>query len=172
MFSAKMWRRVIVAGLVFFACAVESRAQSVTVSTLPGSVTFSLTNGASSNPGIAPLSVTTTWISLPLGRTIQLYGYFSNASAALAHVSSANTANIAASQMAVAVNGGSAAAFDQTGPFGAASAARLLFSQTVTALTTTGSRTDALTLNVNLSNYQLPADSYTGTLRVRARVSP
>ena len=39
-------------------------------------------------------------------------------------------------------------------------------------LTASGQRTDTLGLNINLSGYVLPADTYTGTLRIRAQATP
>lgn len=70
------------------------------------------------------------------------------------------------------MNGGANAAFDQTVAFGAVAAGRQLFTQAVTILTANGSRTDTLGLNINLSGYNLPADTYTGTLRIRAQATP
>ena len=154
------------------ACPTAARAQSITVTLLPGSVGFTLTSGSSSNPGTLPLAATTTWIALVPGRTISLYGYFSSATAALAHTNPTNTYNIPSSRVEVSVNGGANAPFDQTVAFGAANAGRLLFSQVVTLATATGNRTDTALLNINLSSFAIAADTYTGTLRVRAQVSP
>jgi len=147
-------------------------AQSLTVSLVPNAVTFTLSNGRSSNPGDGAVVVATTWLLLPAGRTISLYGYFSDGSTALAHTSPANTSNIPSSRVEVSVNAGANGALDQTVAFGGAAAGRLLFSQVVTALTTSGGRADSLGFNINLAGYTLPADTYGGTFRVRARVTP
>jgi hypothetical protein len=56
--------------------------------------------------------------------------------------------------------------------FGAASAGRQLFTQVISVATASGSRADTLALNINLGGYGLPADTYTGTLRVRAQATP
>jgi hypothetical protein len=56
--------------------------------------------------------------------------------------------------------------------FGAASAGRQLLTQAISVVNATGSRSDTLALNINLSGYTLPADTYTGTLRIRAQATP
>jgi hypothetical protein len=103
---------------------------------------------------------------------VTLYGYFASASSALVHSAPTNTFDIPASRVQVSVNGAGNVAFDQTIPFGGASAGRQLASHAVTVLTLVGSRTDTLALNINLAGYALPADSYTGLLRLRARTTP
>ena len=151
---------------------VNAHAQSLTVTLLPAAVTFTLTNGSSTNAGSLPLVVTTVWTLLPPGQTISLYGYFSSSTAALAHVSPANSVDIPSSRVQVSINGSAGAPFDQTVPFGAANSGRLFVTQAITLATLSGIRTDTLSLNINLNGYALPADAYAGTLRVRARVSP
>lgn len=146
--------------------------ESLTVSVLPGTVNFSLTSGSASNPGSTSIVVTTSW-ALALTRTdLRLYGYFSSATAALVHTSAVNTVDIASSRIEAAVNGGANQAFDQTVPFGAASAGRQLASQALSASNISGSRADTVALNINLNGYVLPADVYTGTLRLRAQATP
>jgi len=80
--------------------------------------------------------------------------------------------DIPSARVEVSVNGAAAVPLDQTVAFGAASAGRRIFTQNLTALTASSSRTDSLALNINLSSYSLPADTYTGTLRLRARATP
>jgi len=146
--------------------------EALTVTLLPPATTFVLQGGSATNPAVLPVSAVTVW-TLSLTRTnLKLYGYFTDASAALVHTFLTNTNDIPSSRVEVAVNGGSFAAFDQSVPFGGASAGREIWTQSVTALTATGLRTDTLTFNINLNNYPLPADAYVGTLRVRAQATP
>jgi len=160
------------AALVSVAAPNAAVGQSLSVALLPGTVSFMLANGSTSNPGSVPLVVTTTWILLTPGQTISVFGYFSASATALAHTSASNSSDIPSSRIEVSVNASTNAAFDQTVAFGGAAAGRLLFSQIVTALTASGLRSDSLGLNINLNGYNLPADTYSGILRVRARVSP
>lgn len=146
--------------------------ESVSVSLLPNAVGFTLEGGSDTNAGNVTIAATTSW-TLAVARTdLTLYGYFSSASAALVHTFLTNTVDIPSSRVEVSVNGGAKAAFDQTVAFGAAGAGRELFTQTVSVLTASGSRTDTLALNINLDSYNLPADTYVGTLRIRAQATP
>jgi hypothetical protein len=163
---------VSAAAFMSFCAPGLASAQSLSVTLIPSAVTFTLSNNNASNPGSVPLVVTTTWTLLVPGRTVSVFGYFSDSATALAHTSAANNRDIPSSRVEVSVNGGSSGAFDQTVTFGGASAGRLLFSQVVTVLTISGVRSDSLVLNINLSGLLLPADTYSGVLRVRARVSP
>ena len=146
--------------------------ESLSVSLLPAATTFTLTSGSATNAGSVTIAATTSW-TLALTRTsVALYGYFSSATTALAHTIVTNTVDIPSSRVEVSVNGGALAPFDQTVAFGAASAGRQLFTQSISALNATGSRADTLALNINLSSFVLPADTYTGTLRIRAQATP
>jgi hypothetical protein len=146
--------------------------ESLTVTLLPNAMSFTLTSGSATNAGSTTVSATTSWTLAATRTNVSLYGYFSSATAALVHTLVSNTVDIPSSRVEVSLNGGANAAFDQTVAFGAASAGRQLFSQAITALTASGSRTDTVALNINLSSYALPADSYTGTLRIRAQATP
>jgi len=147
--------------------------ESLTVTLTPTAASFTLTSGSATNAGSVTLSAVTTW-TFALSRTsLALYGYFSNASAALVHTVSGGTVDIPSSRVDVSVNGGANAAFNQTVAFGAAAAGRQLVTQAITAANATGTRTDTLALNIDLSGgFVLPADTYTGTLRVRAQATP
>ncbi len=146
--------------------------ESLSVSVLPGLVDFNLTSGSATNPGTASVAVTTTWALALTRNTIKLYGYFSSSSVALAHSGLLNTVDIPAARVEVSVNGGTNLPFDQTVTFGAANGGRQLFSQALSVLNIAGNRTDTLALNINLSSFVLPADVYTGTLRLRAQATP
>jgi hypothetical protein len=147
--------------------------ESLTVSLSANSVNFTLTVGSATNAGSATITATTSWVLDPTRTAVQLYGYFSSATAALTHTAPMNTVDIPSSAVEVSVNGAANTAFTQTVAFGAASAGRQIFSQAITALNLVGTRSDTLALNINLSNLQqLPADTYTGTLRIRAQATP
>ncbi len=146
--------------------------ESLTVSVLPGLVNFSLTSGSSTNAGSTSVAVTTNWALALTRDTVKLHAYFSSASAALVHTSLTNTVDIPSSRVEVSVNGGANMPFNQTVAFGAANAGRELYSQALTVLNISGGRTDTIALNINLGSFVLPADTYTGTLRLRAQATP
>ena len=158
---------------VWLLCPSSATAQeSLGVSLTPGSVSFALSAGSATNAGSVPVAVTVNWLVLPIRTSISVYGYFTNAAAGLAHGSPANPVDIPSSRVEVSVNGGGYAAFNQTVPFGAAGAGRRLALQAITLLNLVGQRTDTLQLNINLSGYTLPADTYSGTLRIRVQATP
>lgn len=146
--------------------------ESLTVSVLPGLVNFSLTSGSATNAGNTSVAVTTNWALALTRDTVKLYAYFSSASAALVHTSITNTVDIPSSRIEVSVNGGANMPLNQTVAFGAANAGRELYSQALTVVNIAGGRVDTIALNINLSSFVLPADIYTGTLRLRAQATP
>ena len=105
-----------------------------------------------------------------MGSGISLYGSFASSSAAMSGtVSLGSTAHSVISGQMSSGLPTSYTPFTQTNPLGAAGASLKLFSQTVTG-SDSGSRTDALSLSINLSTLrQLPADTYTGTLTIQAQ---
>jgi hypothetical protein len=164
---------LIVGGI--FGRDTVSRAQlidSLSVSLTGGSVSFPLTRGSATNTGVGTLSARTQWSLVLLRSHIDLDAYFSSASAALAHQSVANTADIPSSRVEVSVNGGPMQPFNQTVHFGAPNAGRRLFTQPLTLFNLIGQRDVALTFNINLSGHALPADTYSGVLHLRARAEP
>jgi hypothetical protein len=146
--------------------------ESLTVVVLPGIVNFNLSSGSATNAGSTPVVVTTTWALTLTRSSLKLYAYFSNASAALVHTLPGNTIDIPASRFQIAMNGGSYTAVNQTVAFGAGSGGLQLFSQGLNIANIAGVRADTLTFNIDLSNYVLPVDLYTGTLRLRAQATP
>jgi hypothetical protein len=146
--------------------------ESLGVSLLPNAVSFTLQSGNASNPGSVTITATTSWTLSATRTGLVVYGYFTSAGSALEHTVVTNTVDIPSSRVEASVNGGASVVFDQAVPFGGAGAGRLLATQLVTVATATGSRSDTIALNINLNNYNLPADTYTGTLRIRARATP
>ena len=147
-------------------------SESLTVSLLPGSTSFTLTGNSATNAGSATISATTTWTLAAARTSLVLYAYFTTAAAALTHTDIDNTVDIPSSRVEVSVNGGALAALNQTVAFGGAAAGRQLFALVITPANASGSRSDTLALNINLNGLVLPADSYNGTLRVRAQATP
>jgi hypothetical protein len=164
---------VAVTVLLLLPTRAQAQLESLTVTLSPGAVNFALTKGSAVNAGNAAIAATLTWSVLPLVRNnVSLYAYFSSSTAALVHVNPANTVDIPSARVEVSINGAARVPFTQTAPFGAPSAGRLIFSQAINLFNGSGNHTDSLALNINLSGYTLPADTYTGTLRLRARATP
>jgi hypothetical protein len=149
----------------------DTAVKSLTVSVSPSSVSFTLvSNGVASGSGA--IQVVTTWKSGSCAPscTVNLYGYFSSASAAL---TAGTGANIPSSAVLGKVPTGTPTtftAFTQTGALGGAGTSLLLFSDVIMTHTAKESRTDALNLEINLSSEpQLAAGTYTGTLYIQAQ---
>ena len=145
---------------------------SLSLSATPSNVSFHLVPSGVA-PGSTAVQVTTTWngsICL-LICTVNVYAYFANANSALS--SGAPIVNIPSSEVLGQVTTGiptSYTPFTQSSPFGGAGASLQLFQQTVFLLTFGNSRTDALNLEIDLSNQpNLPAGTYTGTLYIQAQ---
>jgi hypothetical protein len=167
------WRVVATFIVWLVSTGIAQGQESLSVTLLPGSTGFTLMSNAASNAGSLPISVVTTWIALSPTRTaVSVYAHFNSSTAALAHTAASNTVDIPSSRIEVSINGGAYQPFNQTLPFGSASAGRQLFTQAITPVLLTGARTDVLAFNINLSGHALPADTYVGVLRVRARATP
>ncbi len=150
---------------------LEVKSLSITVSS--STVSFTLVSGGTA-VGTPALSIKTTWGSGSCTTkktcTISLYGYFSSATAALS--GGTPVVDIPTSEVLGEMTTGlptTYTAFTQTGTFGGAGASLELFTDVMTAKTTGGSRTDPLSLEINLASQpQLPAGTYTGTLSLIA----
>lgn len=133
------------------------------------SMNFTLLQGAIAN-GSTAAAITSSWNVNP-GQTgtIALYGYFSTPSAAL----TGTVGNIAATYVEGRVTTGTPVtytAFTQTNPIGPAGGSLQLFSETITGVNKSKTRTDNLNVRINLTTSPaLPAGNYVGTLRIQAR---
>lgn len=145
-------------------------AESVTVAATPGTVTFNLVAGGTAN-GSAPVAITTTWVLASGRANVVLDGYFASASAALS--GGTPTVNIPSSEVYGQMTTGtptSYTAFTQTAALGPSGAGLTLFTQALSASNRASTRTDNLSLQINLSSHtQLPAATYTGTLYLQAQ---
>jgi hypothetical protein len=142
-------------------------AESLTVSLDSLTMSIPLTAGSAVNPGLTPINATTTW-SLAGGRTaVALYTYFDTPVALISGASS-----IANTQFTAKVDGGAALPFTAIVPFGAAYAVQV-FNQPITIANRIGTRTTAVTLNIDLSAFPLlPPGTYSGTIHFRAQATP
>jgi hypothetical protein len=150
----------------------EVSVSSLSLTASPASVNFRLVSGGIAS-GSSAVQVTTTWggsLCL-LTCTINVYAYFANASSALS--SAAPVTSIPSSEVLGRVTTGTPTTytpFTQANPFGGGGAGLLLYQQGFFILTGGGSRTDALNLEIDLSNQpHLPADTYTGILYIQAQ---
>lgn len=137
--------------------AVSVSAPSVSIASINANTT---TNFPSVN-------VTTDW-NLAASGTLQLVGWFGTPASAM---SDGSGNNIASSRVRGQVNGGAYTPFTgaAVGGVGVAGGSLSLFSAAVTA--GTGTRTDALNLQLDFTGQPAPvAGSYTGTLNLRAIV--
>lgn len=180
--------RLILVSICFCGIASSARAQVVFVpgfghgrgrghhrlriSANPFLVTFQLVSGGTAH-GSSPVSITTSWRGrLCLSTcTVSVYAYFTDANAALSGGSPGM--NIPSSAVLGQVPTGIPTRytpFTQTNPFGGAAGLEI-FSQTYFRFAGHVSRTDALNLEIDLSNLpRLPAGNYNGTLFIQAQV--
>jgi len=142
----------------------------LSITATPSAVTFTLVQGGVA-VGSAPVAIQTKWLFLPTRANLFLNGYFASSTAALTD-GAATPDYIPASAVLGQMTTGSPTtytAFTQNTVLGPAGAGLLLFTQSLTSLTRASTRTDNLSLEINLASLpQLPAGVYTGTLTLQA----
>ncbi|MFZ0392778.1 MAG: hypothetical protein WCF17_08550 [Terracidiphilus sp.] len=149
----------------------DTAVNSLSVSVSPSLVNFTLVSNGVAKASSA-IDVTTSWAKTTCSPTctVTLYGYFTSSTSAL---SSATGGNIPSSAVLGEVTTGTPTSytpFTQTGPFGGFGASLLLFSDTISSNAKKTTRTDALSLEIELSGQpQMPAGSYTGILNIQAQ---
>jgi hypothetical protein len=145
--------------------------ESLTVAATPTAVTFALVSGGTAT-GNVPVAVTTTWILSGSRTSVALVGYFASATAALSNAGPP-VVNIPTSEVLGQMTTGTPTtftAFTQTASPGPAGAGLTLFTVPITAANRVFTRTDNLSLQINLTSQpQLPAGTYTGTLNLQAQ---
>lgn len=152
--------------------APATPVSSLSVSAAPSSVNFQLVSKGIAT-GSSSVAITTTWggTLCLLTCTINVYGYFSSANAALSGGSP--VVNIPSSEILGEVPTGiptTYTAFTQSSPIGGAGASLELVTQSFFVLAGGSSRTDNLSLEINLTNQpQLPAGNYSGTLYIQVQ---
>ena len=180
----KLGRTLAALVLVLTALAARSQAQvlnsgaqaitlnavltdSITVSLSGNAVNFALTAGSASNPGSLGITATTSWTLKPSVGSLNLYAYFSSSASALTDGAGNN---IPSADFQISDNAGPFNALTNTVPFGGPNAGLQVSSTKIIGTNKSGSRTDSMNFNINLSTLPaLPAGSYTGTLTIQAQ---
>lgn len=140
---------------------------SLTVTCSPCSVSFNLVQGGMA-VGNQSVSVTMTWSGVSLVSSSSMYAYFASASQALSMGSWSIPSSLVLGQVTTGTPT-SFTAFTQTGAFGGAGAGLLLYS-TASLISLGGTRTDSLSLEIDLTSRpnQEPG-VYTGVLYLQAQ---
>jgi len=146
---------------------------TLTIQAAPNLVNFALVAGGTAQ-GSSGITITTSWDVFGILPTLAVYGYFTNSTSALtdgrspAHL-------IPSSAVLGQVTTGvptSYTPFTETTGFGGAGAGLTLVNTNLGLIVTTGSRTDVLNLQINLSGVSnIPAGTYTGTLTLQATMN-
>ena len=138
-------------------------ASSLSVSTSPSLVNFTLVSGGTAS-GSSPLSITTSWVLRPNVGNVTLYAYFTSPSVALTDGAgdSIPSANVQGSP-----NGGAFRPFTGASPF-APGSSLTIFRVTIVGRNRSLTRRDTLDLRINTTGLSLPAGTYTGLLRLQA----
>lgn len=140
-------------------------SSSITISAAPGLVNFALSRSGISN-GNVPISITTAWVVPILFGNVTEYAYFSNSASAL---SDGAGDNIPSANVSGSTNGGAFTPFTGTSPFAAGSSLTLFNQFILIFFSTTATRTDTLSLQINTTGLNLPAGAYTGVLHIQAQ---
>ena len=182
--QAKIGRIGLVLALAMTVLAGSSRAQvlnsgastitlqavlndSISVTLSGNAVNFTLTPGGTNNPGNTSITATTAWTLKPSTGNLSLYAFFSSSASAL---SDGAGDNIPSADFQISDNAGPFNALTNTVPFGGANAGLRLSTFKILGNNRSGSRTDVLNFNINLSTLpNLPAGTYTGTLTIQAQ---
>lgn len=149
----------------------NTSVSSLSVSVSPSTVSFSLvSNGVAT--GSSAIQISTTWFPgfCTPTCTVNLYAYFLDPTSALTAGTGGNIPSSAVLGQVPTGTPTTYTAFTQSGPLGGSGASLLLVSDVMTTHTSHQSRTDALSLEIDLTNQpQQPAGSYTGTLYIQAQ---
>ena len=146
-------------------------AESLSVSASPSSMSFNLVPGGLA-AGSTPIAITTSWVLTSSRAAVTLMGSFGSSTVALA---STFTPEVDIPTYAVygLMSSGlptSFSPFTANTPLGVAASGLPLFTQLLTSGTRNFTRTDNLTLEINLLLLpQLPSGNYTGSLLLQAQ---
>ena len=140
---------------------------SITVSLSGNAVNFVLTPGSANNPGNLSITATTAWALKPSVGSVNVYAFFASSATALTDGAGNN---IPSADFQISNNAGPFSALTNTVPFGGANAGLQLSSTRVLGNNRSGSHTDVMNFNIDLSTLpNLPAGNYAGTLTIRAQ---
>ena len=142
-------------------------SDSITLTLSGNAVNFTLTRGSASNPGSTGITATTHWVLKPSVNSLKLYAFFSSSASALTDGAGHN---IPSGDFQISDNGGAFAALTNTVPFGGANAGLLLSTVPIRGYNKTGTNSDLMTFNINLTPLpNLATGVYTGTLTIQAQ---
>ncbi len=136
--------------------------ESLTLTLSASTVNFALVPGSATNAGLPGITATTDWVLVP-GRTLSVYAYFTGVNAL-----TSGTNNIPNTAFYINNNGTGMAPLTTVTTWGPGLEMEHI---AITAANPTGTATDAMTFNIDLSTGTLPtlpAGTYTGTLNIRA----
>jgi hypothetical protein len=136
--------------------------EAITVSAGPATVNFVLVPNGVAN-GDAPVSITTTWALATTRTDVNLYAYFSAATA----LTDGAGNNIPAANVSGSVNAAPAGPFTGVTPFGANG--MTVFAQAVGAGTYNSNRSDSIDLSIDTTGLALPSATYLGVLNIQAQ---
>lgn len=140
---------------------------SVSISLSSGAVNFNLTSGSATNSGSTSITATTSWLLKPSVGSVKVYAFFSSSVSALTDGAGNN---IPSANFQISNNAGPLTALTQTVPFGAANAGLQLSSTRIIGNNRTGSHSDVMNFNINLSTLpNLSSGTYRGTLTIQAQ---
>ena len=143
---------------------------TITVSATPSAVNIALVSGGTAVAS-SSISITTSETGLSLNSSVVMYAYFASASAALS--SGSPISYIPSSAIFGRCPTGTPTtytSFTSTGVFGGAAASLQIYSLSGGLLSLGFSRTDVLTLEVQLSGLpQLSAATYTGSMYIEVQ---
>jgi hypothetical protein len=139
----------------------------ITLTLSANAVNFTLTSGSANNPGSTSITATTSWTLRPNVGSLRVYSFFSSSASALTDGAGNN---IPSSAFSVSNNGGAFLPLVNTVPFGGANAGRLLSTTPILGNNKTGTRTDLMLFNIDLTGVpNLPPATYTGILTIQAQ---
>jgi len=140
---------------------------SVSLTLSANAVNFTMTPGAGSNPGSTAITATTRWLLKPSVNSVKVYAFFGSSAAALTDGAGHN---IPSADFQISNNAGPLTALTNTVAFGGANAGLQLSSTRILGNNRTGSHTDTMNFNINLTPLpNLPPGTYTGTLTIQAQ---
>jgi len=140
---------------------------SLTVALSGNAVNFNLSPGSANNPGSTSITATTSWAVNNIIGFVSLYAFFANSASAMTDGAGDN---IPSADFQISDNAGAFNALTNTVPFGGANAGLRVSATLILVTNMSGSRTDVLNFNTNLSTLpNLPAGTYTGTLTLQAQ---
>jgi hypothetical protein len=133
----------------------------VRVSAAPGLVTFRLPPSGIA-PGSAPVNITTQW-RLRRGNTLTVYAYFTAPAAAL----TSGASKIPSSKVSGTNAAGTLLPFTGSGPFSTGGSITI-FQERIRGRNRGGTRTDAMSLQIDTTGLGLGPGVYSGTLVIHA----